>query len=208
MSQRLPAAVIDTTLLSRLQLVGLEELLPWVFARVHVPPVVRAEVGAGPGKARRRLARLFREQPDFYLDCRDEDPMVAELLRVDLDPGEAAVIAQADFVQAVVIIDERMGVQRARDMSLTVVRTGKLLCLLKDAGAIGAVRPFVEKLVGNGFRLSADATRAILAEAGEGEWAGHEGSRDPAPDEAFRVGDDEGLITIVSLAGGGRKLCR
>jgi predicted nucleic acid-binding protein len=167
MSPRLPAAVIDTTLLSRLQLVGLDELLPWVFARVHVPPVVRAEVGAGPGKARRRLARLFRKQPDFYVDCRDEDPMVAEVRRVDLDPGEAAVIAQADYVGAVVIIDERLGARRAEDMSITVVRTGGLLCSLKEAGAIEAVGPYLERLVEHGFRLSPKALDAILEQAGE-----------------------------------------
>lgn len=167
MGPRLPAAVIDTTLLSRLQLVGLDELLPWVFARVHVPPVVRAEVGAGPGKARRRLARLFREQPDFYVDCRDEDPLVADVLRVDLDPGEAAVIAQADYVRAVAIIDERLGVRRAEDMSIKVVRTGGLLCLLKEAGAIDAVGPYLERLVGFGFRLTPKAVDAILAQAGE-----------------------------------------
>lgn len=167
MRQRLPAAVIDTTLLSRLQLVGLAELLPWVFARVHVPPAVRAEVGAGPGKARRRLRRLFREQPDFYLDCRDEDPMVASVLRIDLDPGEAAVIAQADHVGAVVNLDERLGARRAEDMSIPVVRTGRLLCSLKDAGAIEAVRPYLERLIGCGFRLSPRALDAILEQAGE-----------------------------------------
>lgn len=163
----LPAAVIDATLLSRLQAVELDALLALVFSRVHVPPAVRAEVGAGPGRARRRLRELFRQQPDFFVDCREEDPMVAELLRVDLDPGEAAVIAQAFEIDAIALIDERRGFERARRMEVAVLRSGALLCRLKDAGAIEAVSPWLDRLRKHGFYLSDLAREQILRSARE-----------------------------------------
>lgn len=171
MTPRLPTAVIDTTLLSRLQSLELHELLPWVFARVHVPATVRREVGAGPGKARRRLDKLFRSQPDFYRLCHEEDPVVVALLRVDLDAGESAVIAQADAIKGVAIIDENAGVKRAKTMSIEVIRTGRLLCDLKSAGAIRSVQPYLDRLVKLGFHLTESGRRTVLELANELEEA-------------------------------------
>ena len=167
MKRGLPSAVIDTTLLTRLRALEIVDLLPLVFSRVHIPSEVRAEVGAGPGRRRRWLARLLREQSDFFVRCSDEDELTRGLLEVDLDPGEAAAIAQADHLGSEVILDETKARRRAEVMSLAVVPTGALLVRLKDAGAIALVAPYLDRLQRDGFHLSAEARARILVSSGE-----------------------------------------
>lgn len=167
MSSRLPVAVIDTTLLSRLVDTGLAALLPWAFAQVHVPSDVAYEIGKRPGRARRKLKNLFREEKGFYTDCREEDPVVRDLLKLDLDSDEAAVIAQADKIGAVAIIDEQAGFRRARRMSVRVLRTGSILCTLKELGAIDSVEVYLKRLQAHGFRITEAVAHEILRSAGE-----------------------------------------
>ena len=165
MKARLPVAIIDTTLLCRLQSLELAEVLPFVLSRVLIPKDVRREVGRGPGKARRRLTRLLHEQGDFFQMCEREDPTVRALLDVDLDAGEAAVIAQADLLGAAAILDEARGRRRAENMSVTVVPTGRLLIRLKEAGAIRAVGPYLTAL--QEARISDSVVAQLLEDAEE-----------------------------------------
>ena len=52
-------------------------------------------------------------------------------------------------------------------MQISVIRTGRLLNLLKDAGAIRAVSPYYEKLEKLGFYMSSQVRQELLADAGE-----------------------------------------
>jgi predicted nucleic acid-binding protein len=52
-------------------------------------------------------------------------------------------------------------------MEITVIRTGRLLNLLKEAGAIREVRPYHEKLAKLGFYMSREISEQLLADAGE-----------------------------------------
>ena len=167
MPYRLPVAVIDTTLLSRLVDTGLAVHLSWAFSKIHIPSDVAAEIGRRPGKARRKLRNLFKTEKGFYIDCLTEDPLVREMLNVDLDPGEASVIAQADQLKAVAIIDERKGFERAKLMAVEVQRTGFILCRPKEAGAIENVGEYLMRLRALGFTLTQAAHREILQKAGE-----------------------------------------
>ena len=99
---------------------------------------------------------------------RDVDDLIKEYLKADLDEGEASAIAQADYHQAVVLVDEKKGFERAVTMRLTAIRTPNLLNQLKEAGAITAVKPYYVKLVKEtGFYFSEKAQRLLLLEAGE-----------------------------------------
>lgn len=164
---RPPQLVIDTTLLSRLRDVGLVDALPLAFGAVLVPAEVRRELGRRPGRVRQWLTRLLRTQGDFFRLCTEEDPAVRRLLEVDLDPGEAAVLAQAEATGATAVVDELRGHRRGRAMDLDMLRTGALLLRLKDAGALPAVAPVLTRLQALGFYLDAGAARHILEQAGE-----------------------------------------
>ena len=164
----LPVAVIDNTLLSRLDRLEIAHFLPLLFKQILIPPEVKREANKGPHKAKRRLQKLINELSGFFVNCRDVDDLIKEYLKADLDEGEASAIAQADYHQAVVLVDEKKGFERAVTMQLTAIRTPNLLNQLKEAGAITAVKPYYVKLVKEtGFYFSEKAQRLLLLEAGE-----------------------------------------
>ena len=163
----LPLAVIDNTLLSRLVELELAEYLPLVFKLILVPPEVKREAYRAPHGTRRRLRNLIRESSGFFVDCSEVDQNVKEILKADLDEGEAAAIAQADKTDSILLIDEQKGSRRAATMQIHVVRTGKLLNMLKEAGAIRAVKPYHQKLEQLGFYLAQELRETLLNEAGE-----------------------------------------
>jgi predicted nucleic acid-binding protein len=161
----LPVAVIDTTLLSRLVHLNVAELLPLVFKLILIPPEVKREAYKAPGK--RRLRNLVNEMSGFFVDCHEFDQFTKIFLQADLDAGEAAAIAQADYKQSVLLLDEKKGFERAERMQLTVFRTLNVLNTLKDAGAIKEVKPYYDNLLKKGFYVKEEVLRRLLAEAGE-----------------------------------------
>lgn len=163
----LPTAVIDNTLLSRLVVLEVAELLPLLFKRILIPPEIKREAYKAPGRGKRRLRKLIGEMGIYFVDCHDADEVIKSILRVDLDEGEAAVIAQAEFTGSVVLLDEKKGAKRAETMELTVIRTTKILTLLKEAGAITAVKPYLDKLIKSGFYLTSELQTQLLLDANE-----------------------------------------
>jgi len=161
----LPVAVIDTSLLSRLIYLEVAQLLPLVFKVILIPPEVKREAYRAPG--RRRLKSLIKEMSGFFADCYEADELIKNYLMVDLGPGEAAAIAQADYTHTVLLLDDKKGFERAETMQLTVIRSLNVLNRLKAAAAIKEVKPYYEKLIKKGFYVKAGVVRALLAEVGE-----------------------------------------
>ena len=161
----LPVAVIDTTLLSRLVYLNVAQLLPLVFKLILIPPEVKREAYKAPGK--RRLRNLVSEMSGFFVDCYEADEFTKSFLKADLDEGEAAAIAQADYKQTVLLLDEKKGFKRAETMQLTVIRALNVFNKLKEAEAIKEVRPYYDKLIKRGFYMTESVRRKLLAEAGE-----------------------------------------
>jgi predicted nucleic acid-binding protein len=164
----LPTAVIDNTLLSRLVRLEVAEFLPLLFKQVRIPPEVKREAYKAPHKGKRRLRKLIKEMTGYFVDCLEADEGVKLILKADLDDGEAAAIAQADFTESVLLLDERKGYERAEKMEVRTIRTANLLIMMKEAGAIKEVKPYLQKLVNEmGFYLRADVFQQLLDQAGE-----------------------------------------
>jgi len=163
----LPLAVIDNTLLTRLVRLEIAQFLPLLFKQIFIPSEVKREAYKAPHKGKRRLRKLVREMKGFFIDCYEADELIKNYLRADLDEGEASAIAQAEYHQAVVLIDEKKGYIRANTMQLTAVRTTSVLLRLKEAGAFPAVKPYYQKLAQTGFHLAKGERLRLLAEAGE-----------------------------------------
>ncbi|SRR6266404_5350167 len=166
-SHLLPLAVVDTTILSRLVALDITKFLPYLFRGILIPPEVKREAYKAPHKGKRRLRKVMNENAGFFAECREADELTREYLKVDLDEGEAAAIAQADATQSILLLDEQKGFKRARTMQVTTIRTGKLLNMLKEAGAIPTVRPYHQRLEETGFYLSLEVRLQLLDEAGE-----------------------------------------
>jgi len=164
-SAGLPTAVIDNTLLSRLVALKIAVFLPSIFEQIRIPPEVKSEAEQSPNKE--ELLSLLNESTDFFIDCFEADITNKEFLKTILHEGEAAVIAQAEATLSVVITDDKKGYKEATGRELQVFRTGAILCLLKEAGQIGIVAPYLDKLEELGFRLLPKDKNAILKKAGE-----------------------------------------
>ena len=158
-------AVIDNTLLSRLVALDIAVFLPFIFKQIRIPPEVRSDAERSLNKE--ELINLLNESRDFFIDCFEADVTNKEILKTILDEGEAAVIAQAEITESVVITDDKAAYKEAIGRDLQVFRTGAILCLLKEAGQIPLIAPYLEKLEESGFRLLARDRQAILKKADE-----------------------------------------
>jgi predicted nucleic acid-binding protein len=162
-----PVAVIDTTLLTRLVRLDIAKFLPLLFKHILIPPEVKREAYKSPHKGKRPLRNLIGEMSGFFIDCNEVDEGVKLILQADLDEGEAAALAQADYTGSVLLLDEKAGFKRASVMQITVIRTPRLLNELKRAGAIAEVKPYYQKLAETGFYLKSAVLKSLLAEVGE-----------------------------------------
>jgi predicted nucleic acid-binding protein len=163
----LPLAVIDNTLLTRLDSLEVADRLPLLYKQILIPPEVKREAYKAPHRGKRRLQKLINEMDGFIVVCTEADEFVKNFLQADLDEGEAAAIAQAAYKQAHLLIDENKGFKRALVMQIKAIRTLHLLNMMKEVGAIPAVKPYYEKLEKTGFHLRANVRQRSLAEAGE-----------------------------------------
>ena len=141
------------------------DVLRRLFGVVTVTTVVRDEVLAGgdlPGASELRDAiesgwiRVTAAEPDT-----EAFP--------DLDAGESSTLslARSHRGPSLLLIDEPLGRAHARALGLDVTGVAGVLLIAKRRGFIELVRPVLNALARNGFRLSRVVSRAILRQAGE-----------------------------------------
>jgi len=158
------SAIADAGPLIALARLGRLSLLTAVFDEVLVPEAVAHECWANaalPGAAELLAAakkNLFRVVP-----------VEARELKVSrsLGPGELAVLQLALQNRAILLMDDRQGRLAARRLGLGVVGTGGLLIEAKRRGAIGEIRPVLDQLTCNGYRLADQLAAELLRLAGE-----------------------------------------
>jgi uncharacterized protein len=153
--------VADSSPLIYLSRVGILDLLTVVCGDVVVPQAVWDEVvqrrPAAPGVDTLRHASWIR------VDDR-------ELPSVDLglDPGETAAILLAETIRAdVLLIDERMGRKVAESRGIAIRGTLGFLVQAHQMGALPALRPILDALVAESFRIAPALIRETLLRVGE-----------------------------------------
>ena len=93
---------------------------------------------------------------------------LVDILQVDLDLGEAEVVALAREVAADRVVMDDLDARRiARRVGLDLIGTVGLLLAARLRGEIPAVRVEIERLLDLGFRVSPSLVEAVLKEAGE-----------------------------------------
>jgi len=157
--------VCDTTILLYLGRIGQIGVLPAFFDPVWVPETVGLELDMG---------RLLRRDT---LDPRDlswatlvsvSQGMIDALPPNRLGPGELSVIAYAYAHPGCVAgLDDMQARRIAEAMGLTVAGTLGLLLRAKRTGLVPAVRPLMDAVVAEGFRVSPELYRVMLDLADE-----------------------------------------
>lgn len=144
--------VLDSTCLIGLERIGRLDLLPALFPILVVPPAVVHEFG--------QVLPWFVVEPPIDLG------MVAAL-RLLVDPGESEAIALAYEKQVRVILDDRKAREAAQRLHIPVTGTVGLILKAKQNGLIAAIRPLLDALQINGFRISQELREEAFRIAGE-----------------------------------------
>jgi predicted nucleic acid-binding protein len=156
--------VVNTTPIIALSLIGELDLLRSLYDQVVVPSAVEAEVLAG---GRVGIGSSELQEASWLRVASLQDPRRAELL-VDLDRGEAEVLALAQELQAgLVIIDERLARLHAKRLGLTLAGTLGVLLRAKQLGHVEALAPLIGRLRQGGIHLSDVVVTEVLTLADE-----------------------------------------
>jgi predicted nucleic acid-binding protein len=157
--------VCDTTVLLYLGRIGQIDLLPALFNPVYIPESVILELDMG------RLVRRDTINPrDFTWATPVSVPQdVTDALPPNrLGVGEQAVIAYAHANQSYIAgLDDLQARRLAEALGLTVVGTLGILLHAKQVNLIPAVRPLVDAVIVQGFRLDPNLYQDVLKLANE-----------------------------------------
>ena len=163
MAERL--VTVDASALIGLAKAGAFDLLRGLFQAIAVTHVVRDEVLVCehlPGT--QELASAIEAGWASVHDVDADEEAFA-----DLDAGESSTLAlaRAHRGRSLLVIDERLARSHAKAMGIQVTGVAGILLQGKKEGLLDAVRPVLDKLERNGFRLSGSVIEAVLEGAGE-----------------------------------------
>jgi predicted nucleic acid-binding protein len=127
----MPPIVADTTPLNYLVLIEAIEVLPQLYARILIPPAVRAELSDPQAPT---AVRQWVTQGHPWLEIVPmRKPADSSLLHLDFGERDAIVLA-AELQASLLLMDERDGADAARSRNLKVIGT---LGVLDAAAAHG-----------------------------------------------------------------------
>ncbi len=154
--------VSDTSTITNLHQVQELKLLHLLYDTVLIPPAVVAELNADYGQ------QVAIERLDWIIISEPTNVDLVAQLRDDLDYGESQAIALAIELNAdYLIIDERHGRATARGYGISIIGLLGVLIAAKRAKHIAMVKPIIERVVANGFRLNSSLLAEVLEELGE-----------------------------------------
>ena len=146
--------IVDTSCLILLNKVDEMELLNRVASGVLITALIKNEYG--------------RPLPKWIKVTEPENYRYQELLKAELDEGEASIIALSlEKEKSVLILDELKGRKVADRLNLRYSGTLGLILRAKQVGIIESVRPILNKIGSTNFRFSDCLLETVLDEAGE-----------------------------------------
>lgn len=154
--------VADASPLHYLILVDVADVLPRLFARVHIPVEVRDELSreAAPSDVRAWMQR----SPQWIETLPAPSLALGDSSLAPLDPGERAAIALAKSIGAdLLLIDDRAGASPAQRAGLVVTGTLGVLDLASRAGLLD-LRTIFQRLQKTNFRYPPSLMEKLLEE--------------------------------------------
>lgn len=146
--------ISDASCLIALEDIGELRILHGLFSRIVVTDIVREEIQA--------------ELPSWIKVSKDYEARELEILKLELDSGEASAIALAlKNPGSRIILDERKGRNVAKRLGLKVIGTLGLIVRAKQKGIIPSGKEVLDKLENHGFWLSEHMKKSLLEKLGE-----------------------------------------
>ena len=145
-------AILDCTCLIGLERIGLLDLLPQLLEPIFAPPAVIGEFGSAP--------IWLTEQAPL-------DRGMVAALNLIVDWGEAEAIALAYEMKHRLIVDDLKAREAAQGLGIAITGTVGLLLKAKQAGILPALRPVLDALDLNHFRIGSALRAQALIMADE-----------------------------------------
>ncbi|WP_020539041.1 DUF3368 domain-containing protein [Lewinella cohaerens] len=146
--------ISDASCLIALEDIGELRILRGLFSQIVVTDIVREEIQA--------------ELPSWIKVSKDYEARELEILKLELDMGEASAIALAlKNPGSRIILDERKGRKVAKRLGLKVIGTLGLIVRAKQKGIIPSGKEVLSKLENHGFWLSERMKKNLLEKLGE-----------------------------------------
>lgn len=131
-------AVLDSACLIGLERIERLALLPALLEPVMAPPAVIREFGS---------------HPEWLVEVPVTDGGMVAALGLVVDPGEAEAIALAFEKGVRIILDDRKAREAAQRLNIPVTGTVGILLKAKQAGLVESIRPSLDALEANHFRI-------------------------------------------------------
>lgn len=161
-------AVSDTSPILGLAVIGYLNLLQDQFGEVFIPQTVLDELKIGSNF--KGASAVSQALSDGWLKVKEiQNKPLAQSLLLDLHRGEAEAITLAiDLGIRLLVMDEKIGRERAKDLGLKTVGVLGVLLNAKKHGRIKSLKDAMTALRDEiGFFISDDLYRQILEQAGE-----------------------------------------
>lgn len=161
-------AVSDTSPILGLAIIGHLNLLQEQFGDIYIPQAVLAELKVTENF--RGASAIQVALDNGWLRSQDiQNKPLAKSLLLELDQGEAEAITLAmDLGFEMIVMDEKIGRERARELGLKTVGVLGVLLTAKLHGRIPSLKTAMTALRNEvGFFISEDLYHQILKQAGE-----------------------------------------
>jgi len=158
--------VSNTSPLLNLAIIGRLDLVRVQFGRVVVPPAVAGEFRLEEGRPGSSALRRAVEDGWIAVEEPSDDPLI-RTLRQDLDRGESEAITLAVEKEAgLILLDEREGRRRARNVGLEVTGALGILARADRRGELDSLSGALDRLEDEaGFWIGSALREQILGKS-------------------------------------------
>ena len=148
--------VSNSSVLITLDKVSLLHILKDLFKEILIPEAVRGEV-------------FGRKKLPSFIKCIELSETIArKMLESNLGTGESEAICLYEELNAnLLIIDDLEGRRVAERLGINITGTLGVLLLAKEAKLINVIKPMLDKIVSDGFRVADGLYEEILIKADE-----------------------------------------
>ncbi len=159
--------VSDTSPLIALAKLNHLGLLFASFSEIHIPTAVYLEATHNRYRKDSRKIYDFIECQEHLIIHKNHANKTYQAFRNILDEGESQALALAEKLKCGILVDERLARLIAKQQNIPVVGVMGVLLHAKSVGKITAIKPLIEILQKNDYRLSGKVIDLVLRKAGE-----------------------------------------
>lgn len=161
--------ITNTSPIIALSIIEKLDLLWKLFDEVYVPEAVCNEILAGYPehiKGKEELENAIRNSNIKIYTVADSlfvSKLIGKLHKGEVETIIGGLELNTDFV----LIDERAARTQAKNSLLLPIGTLGILRIAKEKGFISEIKPFLDKLINGGYRLSQNLYYKVLKNEGE-----------------------------------------